>query len=406
MSPSGLTFEDVFDPSVYLEMNGLVSVLPWRQRRICSLRFGFEGERPHTLDEVASEFAVTRERVRQIVGSSVRRLQSVALSDSSLPAFARLLGPDPEQWPARAWIQTAHRERHSYRRAEAQFLLAIGGLSWQAARRAVDGYLSGHASRVEAARAERRSQIGRAKLVARATTLVNRLVAHTLWPSTTKPLPDLEAFSRRRDLPKQTLGRAGYFDSGKLQRPVQYESSLELSVFDAFEIAPEVVSYQEQPLQVKVTIDGVGFLYTPDVIVHLDNGRAIVAELKPPHKLGLFDGWLRWAALARWCGEAGIGLLVGSPRFTVVDLLHTPCNPRLRIEVLRMVDSASVSWVDYRELAIACNATMGELASVSMCELLDWRLVPFRLSIPTPDQRQEASRWWRLVAHCSQGGIG
>jgi hypothetical protein len=211
----------------------------------------------------------------------------------------------------------------------------------------------------------------------------------------------LSAFSRQRLLPAQPLGRTGYFDSSKLKRPVQYESSLELKVFEAFEMVSTVIAYQEQPLQVDVTIDDVEFRYTPDVVVHLDDGRAVVIELKPPHKLGLFDGWLRWASLARWCGAAGLGLLVGSPRFTVVDLLRTRCNPQLATEVLRAIDAAPVSWGDYRELAVACSAQMTELASVAVHEMLDWRLVPFRLCLPAPDQRREASAWWRLVARCS-----
>jgi len=401
MPPSNLTFEDVFDPGLYLEINALMEVLPWRQRRICSLRFGFDGESPHTLEEVANEFAVTRERIRQIIDSSIRRLRSAAASNSSLLALDRVLGQDPAQWPARAWLQTAHRERHIHRQAEAQLLLAVKGLSWRDARRTIGSYLREQTGRVEAAREGHRSEEGRAKAAVRATALVDRFVAHVLWPSTTKPLPDLSAFSRQRHLPAQTLGKAGYFDSGKLKRPVQYESLLELSIFEAFEMASTVISYQEQPLQVDVTIDGLSFRYTPDVVIHLDDGRAVVIELKPPHMLGLFDGWLRWASLARWCGEAGLGLLVGSPRFTVIDLLHTPCNPRLRAEVLRAIDAAPVSWRDYRQLAVACNAQMTGLASVAVRETLDWRLVPFRLCVPAPDQRREASAWWRLVARCS-----
>ncbi|MGO9760845.1 MAG: hypothetical protein ACLP1Q_06260 [Solirubrobacteraceae bacterium] len=212
----------------------------------------------------------------------------------------------------------------------------------------------------------------------------------------------MSAFSRQRRLPAGALGKTGYFVSGKLGRSVQYESLLELKMFEAFELAASVISYQEQPLQVDVTVDGVDFRYTPDVVVHLEDGRAAVIELKPPHVLGLFDGWLRWAALARWCGQAGLGLLVGSPSFTVVDLVRTPCNPQLQTEVVRAAAQAPVSWRDYRQLAAACNAQMVELGSVAVRETLDWRLVPFRLCVPAPEQRREASAWWRLVARCSQ----
>jgi hypothetical protein len=123
-----------------------------------------------------------------------------------------------------------------------------------------------------------------------------------------------------------------------------------------------------------------------------------VIEIKPPHKLGLFDAWLRWASLARWCGEEGMGMLVGSPRFTVMDLYGTPCNPRLRVEVLRALGLGALSWGDYRDLAISCGAQMTDLARVAVSETLDWRLHPFRLVLTESEQRSRAAAWWRLVS--------
>jgi hypothetical protein len=159
-----------------------------------------------------------------------------------------------------------------------------------------------------------------------------------------------------------------------------------------------VAAYQEQPLQVDVLVDGVSFRYTPDVVVQLDDGRAVVIEIKPPHKLGLFDAWLRWSSLARWCGQEGMGMLVGSPRFSVIDLYRTPCNPRLRVEVLRALGLGALSWGDYQDLAISCCAQMTDLAQVAVSETLDWRLHPFRLIRPESEQRSSAAAWWRLVS--------
>jgi RNA polymerase primary sigma factor len=48
--------------------------LPYRDRRIVELRHGLWGEQPHTLDEVARAFGLTRERIRQLETSALRRL--------------------------------------------------------------------------------------------------------------------------------------------------------------------------------------------------------------------------------------------------------------------------------------------------------------------------------------------
>ena len=49
-----------------------------RMRRVLELRFGLNGERPRTLEEVGTELGVTRERVRQLEARALRELQTVA----------------------------------------------------------------------------------------------------------------------------------------------------------------------------------------------------------------------------------------------------------------------------------------------------------------------------------------
>jgi RNA polymerase primary sigma factor len=49
-----------------------------RQRQVLELRFGLDGGRPRTLDEVGVLFKVTRERVRQIEAQSLKKLAALA----------------------------------------------------------------------------------------------------------------------------------------------------------------------------------------------------------------------------------------------------------------------------------------------------------------------------------------
>jgi RNA polymerase primary sigma factor len=49
-----------------------------RERRVLELRYGLDGERPRTLDEVGRTFNVTRERIRQIENQSLKKLRALA----------------------------------------------------------------------------------------------------------------------------------------------------------------------------------------------------------------------------------------------------------------------------------------------------------------------------------------
>ena len=46
-----------------------------REKKIIKMRFGLDGDRPHTLEEVGAEFAVTRERIRQIEAKALNKLR-------------------------------------------------------------------------------------------------------------------------------------------------------------------------------------------------------------------------------------------------------------------------------------------------------------------------------------------
>ncbi|MBQ3306356.1 RNA polymerase sigma factor RpoD [Candidatus Saccharibacteria bacterium] len=53
----------------------IISTLSEREQKIIKLRFGIGGGRPHTLEEVGAEFAVTRERIRQIEAKALSKLR-------------------------------------------------------------------------------------------------------------------------------------------------------------------------------------------------------------------------------------------------------------------------------------------------------------------------------------------
>jgi RNA polymerase primary sigma factor len=51
--------------------------LPPREREVIEMRFGLNGRKPLTLEEVGQAFGVTRERIRQIENTTLKRLESL-----------------------------------------------------------------------------------------------------------------------------------------------------------------------------------------------------------------------------------------------------------------------------------------------------------------------------------------
>lgn len=58
------------------DLRQMLDALPANERRVIALRFGLEDEAPMTLEAIGQLLGVTRERVRQIEGSALRRLRA------------------------------------------------------------------------------------------------------------------------------------------------------------------------------------------------------------------------------------------------------------------------------------------------------------------------------------------
>ena len=57
------------------QVREVLSSLSDREQKIIKMRFGLDGTKSHTLEEVGLEFAVTRERIRQIEAKALMKLR-------------------------------------------------------------------------------------------------------------------------------------------------------------------------------------------------------------------------------------------------------------------------------------------------------------------------------------------
>jgi RNA polymerase primary sigma factor len=68
-------FELLRDKNLLGEMDGLLDVLDQRERKIILQRFGLDGGKPKTLEDVGKDFGVTRERIRQLQNIALAKLR-------------------------------------------------------------------------------------------------------------------------------------------------------------------------------------------------------------------------------------------------------------------------------------------------------------------------------------------
>ena len=83
-------FQMLSDKNMHHQFDGLLAVLDERERRIIDARFGLNGKKPMTLEEVGHQFGVTRERIRQLQNSALDKMRR---------ALRRREKPMPKQVP-------------------------------------------------------------------------------------------------------------------------------------------------------------------------------------------------------------------------------------------------------------------------------------------------------------------
>jgi RNA polymerase primary sigma factor len=86
-------FELLRDKNLRDELRDLLKVLDDRECTIIFQRFGLDGGKPKTLEEVGKKFGVTRERIRQLQNIAVAKLRA-ALSEKEAPTQPSA-GPKP-----------------------------------------------------------------------------------------------------------------------------------------------------------------------------------------------------------------------------------------------------------------------------------------------------------------------
>jgi RNA polymerase primary sigma factor len=77
-------FEVLSDKNLRAQMNVLFAPLDDRERKIIVTRFGLDGGKPKTLEEVGKEFGITRERIRQLQNLALAKMRA-ALSQKEEP---------------------------------------------------------------------------------------------------------------------------------------------------------------------------------------------------------------------------------------------------------------------------------------------------------------------------------
>lgn len=93
-------------------------------------------------------------------------------------------------------------------------------------------------------------------------------------------------------------------------KKMHYRSGYECEVYECLEGMTEVISYEVEPFKVQYSFMGEAHEYNPDLIVHFDDGRTEVWEIKPANQTHLPRNNAKWTACQQYCQTRGYNFMV------------------------------------------------------------------------------------------------
>jgi hypothetical protein len=363
-----------------------VEALTNRQKYIFIRRYGLDGEARHTLQSIAQKIKVTRERVRQIIDSSLTKIYA----RGSFQRKAEIEGPS---------VTLIQLLETTFGRTEEEIATSIVNLvitnpdecDLDSTYVALIGHLIlGNKAKAKAMACrskEIQEALKESQLEERKASAVNdkitKVLKHTEWPKNIANSIDGVSVEPKRKTNTNELGLYEYFDSEKNGRTIYYDSELEMSFYKTLEHSSLIKRYVEQPFEIEYNLDGQTRNYYPDVLVYLNDGRCVVIEIKPVFYMALWKNVVKYESLRGFCNKHGLGCLMTDGRVAYGELYNTDIPTGYVTDVMSIIDDTKEKWMAYHEykpIKDKHNPTRDDFISMVLQHELVWHSEPFRLS--------------------------
>lgn len=345
-------------------------------RRRMRLRFGVDDGKSLTLAAVGQLEGVSRERIRQNEQQFLRRFGRAAKREGT-PQFLlrqrlrefvglRSLEDEADVLVERLSMSPSPADQvfpgASPGRATVWFFV-FSGLKW---KRTLAAQIN---AAIRVRRVERRRTDAAGRRLA-------RLLEGALWakegtPSRGRVTPVRQVNNLEGQEPPVIVSR-------KTGRPVAFESNLEKQMIETLEDAATVEWYVEQPVTIRYAFRGNSRRYVPDFLVHLQDGRVLLIEVKSLVDTPLVLNLAKFNAALDYCARLGWGFVVAeASRGPHIPILCHYRDLGFEKSLTRRLERGPLSFVEYRNLFP--NTKFAALAAAAVALGLEFER-PFRLS--------------------------
>lgn len=362
------------------------TILTPRECHILDRRYGLLDAKPCSLQDIGEQLGISRERVRQLIDKSLRRIRTTG--------YSQLKKAQLDRPPAQFINYLREQMPDSGEDGDTTILRFITDhlpyLPPGTHALPLILYFLTPQGKADKERFNRlRHQSTGTTLVAstpkRQTRRLNRLLRDVIWPEDVSrwSLHQFDGYQPQANAAMSAESQAKQFFSLKLKRDVSYLSDREYNLLGELEAHEDVIYYLERPFKVKYSFDGVEKDYNPTVFVLLKDKRGIVFDVEPVIFMALQANLTRWTALRQFCAEKGFGLVVCDGTRSIQAVQKSKIRPEIRDMILKRLEQGELKWPEYNSLRQQHRIRRREFVALVLKYRLHWRTSPFSLSMPS-----------------------
>lgn len=375
--------EEEIRSSFFIFINQLIleqidqSTLTVREKDIFKLRYGFENDKFHTLDEIGRFYGVTRERIRQILDKCKRKFSNSIIKNSSgIPYILNEMFIKNNILTHKKLIILVENSKFI------ELYATILGSNIIDFKKIMEEKLLSEYKLNKSNYIKRKMLIDRKNN--RLMKMENNIINGTNWPSNIIKITDekIMNMSPMRSVNfEDGIGISGEFYSDKVSAYIQYESSLEQKFLLGIENLNNVKYYVTQPFKISYRYNNENLAYYPDIFILLADGRGIVVEIKPMIDMGLEKNICKYNALKNFCEKNGYGVLYTDTRKTYESYQKEEINIYFEKDLLSRLEFTDIGWHQCQEMIYKYNAMNSDICKAIIRNRLIYNKNPFTIKL-------------------------
>ncbi|MDQ1771022.1 hypothetical protein GQR60_11500 [Labilibaculum sp. A4] len=360
MTSTGQKLIELFNECLFSKReNSNKRVITDREGVILQKSYDFENNTFATHAEIAQEFGLSRERIRQIHNKALRKLRGFGRrANTDIPCkrlFDLLIYEVESSKGENTYEQLISFWNKHIVEISGDKIVKLCSHLLYAENKDINRNISAYKKwkklqfakikreQLESYRAEKYKQKIKQKQ--------DWLLSNVIWGEKKRIWKNINTqnLEPKREVNQDSDYITGYYESAKCKRKIQYESGIELNFILMLECMPNVKFFVEQPTTIEYDNNGYNHKYTPDFAVFLESGEAFIVEVKD--MTGMADARVhrKFSALIEFCDNHGFGFLITDGKSTIENLLDRKYNKEFENEILNRLNDKKRKTMLYNE---------------------------------------------------------